>query len=292
MNPAATRAVVVNCISSPRFTSAHAGKPGLEQLGERPQNCHANLRWHDEAAGGIAAPPAITHNHPMRPASVALLHGLGRTGLSMQPLALALRRAGYRTLAPTYSPRAALPAIIDSLAPRLARFAGDGPLHIVTHSFGGLVARALITADRPATLGRVVMLAPPNQGSGLADLLAGLGLDAAVLGGAATHLATSRRPEAERLLGTVDYDLGIIAGSRSFDAGLATRILGGPHDGKVSVTATRLPGMRDHIVLPVQHTLMLLDPRVIAETLRYLETGSFSASAARTEATTPGSRTS
>lgn len=226
--------------------------------------------------------------------NVLLLHGLGRTGLSMQMLGAALRRAGYRTLAPSYGLNRTMPAILAWLAPRLDAFTQgqDAPLHIITHSLGGLVARALITANRPETLGRVVMLAPPNAGSGLADLVADLGLDTMIFGGVGAHLGTRRPASIEAELGTVDYDLGIIAGNRAFDAGLAGRFLGGPHDGKVSVEATKLPGMRDHLVLPVQHTLMPHHPRVIAETVRYLETGSFSDSAARTPATTPGKRAS
>lgn len=210
-------------------------------------------------------------------AGVVLLHGRGRTPLSMQLLALALRRAGYRTLSPYYGLRRAMPDIIDHLAPRIARFAAthDGPLHLVTHSLGGLVARALITADRPATLGRVVMLAPPNGGSELADLVTALGLEAAILGKVGPQLRTRRSAEAERLLGPVDFDLGIIAGNRAYDPLLAARVLPGSNDGKVSVTATRIAGMRDHIVLPVQHTFMLNDARVIAQVLAYLEAGAF-----------------
>jgi pimeloyl-ACP methyl ester carboxylesterase len=226
--------------------------------------------------------------------NVLLLHGLGRSGLSMQMLGLALRRTGYRTLAPSYGLNRTMADILGWLAPRVDRFAAthDAPLHIVTHSLGGLVARAFITAQRPARLGRVVMLAPPNAGSGLADLVADLGLDTMIFGGVGAHLGTRRPAAIEAELGTVDYDLGIIAGNRAFDAGLAGRFLGGPHDGKVSVAATRLAGMRDHIVLPIQHTLMPHHPRAIAETLRYLETGSFSASASRSGATTPGRRDS
>lgn len=217
---------------------------------------------------------------PPAKASVVLLHGLGRTGLSMQLPALALRRAGYRTLTPYYGLRRSMPEIVDHLAPRIARFAAghDGPLHFVTHSLGGLVARALITADRPATLGRVVMLAPPNAGSALADLVTALGLENAILGKVGGHLRTRRSADTERLLGPVDYDLGIIAGNRSYDPGIAARVLDGPHDGKVTVAATRIDGMRDHIVLPVQHTFMLNDARVIAQMLAYLATGAFTRS--------------
>jgi pimeloyl-ACP methyl ester carboxylesterase len=214
---------------------------------------------------------------PPAKGNVVLLHGLGRTGLSMALPALALRRAGYRVLMPYYGLRRSMPEIIDHLAPRISRFAGahDGPLHLVTHSLGGLVARALITANRPATLGRVVMLAPPNGGSELADLVTALGLEAAILGKVGEQLRTRRSAEAERLLGTVDFDLGIIAGDRPFERIIAPRVMPGPHDGKVAVAATRIEGMRDHIVLPVQHTSMINDPRVIAQVLAYLETGAF-----------------
>jgi pimeloyl-ACP methyl ester carboxylesterase len=206
-----------------------------------------------------------------------LIHGLGRTPLSMQRPAFALRRAGYATLSPYYGLGRSMPEIIDQLMPRLTRFAAtfDGPLHLVTHSLGGLVARALITAQRPPRLGRVVMLAPPNAGSALADLVTALGLETLILGKVGPQLRTRRSSEAERLLGDVDFDLGIIAGNRAMDPLLAPRVLKAPNDGKVTVAATRIAGMRDHIVLPVQHTLMTSDARVVAQILAYLETGAF-----------------
>jgi hypothetical protein len=119
------------------------------------------------------------------------------------------------------------------------------------------------------------MLAPPNGGSELADLVTALGLEAAILGKVGPQLRTTRSAEAERLLGNVDFDLGIIAGDRPLEKIIAPRVLPGPHDGKVAVAATRVEGMRDHIVLPVQHTTMINDPRVIAQVLAYLETGAF-----------------
>ena len=224
--------------------------------------------------------PPARHSPPQPavPGGVILLHGLGRTGLSMHALNSACKAAGHRTLAPSYGMRTAIPAILADLQPRIDEFAagGDGPVHFITHSLGGLVVRALLNAARPANLGRVVMLAPPNAGSELVDTLERLGLDRIVLGPASRYLRTARPASAEARLGSVDFDLGIIAGDRAIDPILPRLLLPGANDGKVSVAATRIAGMRDHIVLPVQHTLMVADKRVINQALAYLATGSFS----------------
>lgn len=209
--------------------------------------------------------------------AVVLLHGLGRTGLSMHPIARALRRAGYPTLSPWYGHGRSMAGIVAHLAPRIDRFAAahPGPLHIVTHSLGGLVARAFITAVRPPALGRVVMLSPPNAGSALADFATRIGLGSLILGRVGAHLRTGRTEAVAAELGPVDFDLGIIAGSRRLDPVLAARLLPSPNDGKVAVVATRVDGMRDHLVLPVQHSLMLHDRVVIAQVCTYLADGRF-----------------
>ena len=211
------------------------------------------------------------------PGCVVLLHGLGRTGISMRAIAAALRKAGYPTLSPWYGLWRSMPEIVEYLRPRIAGFtaANPGPLHIVTHSLGGLVSRAFITAHRPANLGRVVMLAPPNAGSELADFVFSIGLDSLIFGGVGPHLRTDRPDEHETELGSVDFDLGIIAGDQPLDPIIAPLLLPSPNDGKVAVEATKIAGMRDHIVLPVQHTFMVMDDAVIDQIKAYLATGSF-----------------
>jgi pimeloyl-ACP methyl ester carboxylesterase len=207
--------------------------------------------------------------------AVLLLHGHGRTGLSMGLLAARLQAAGWDSLAPSYGFRRSLPAILDVLNGPVARFAAAHErLDIVTHSMGGLVARALVAAHRPPNLGRVVMLAPPNRGSELADLLVSLDLAATVLGPCHGHLVTRRSAADEALLGTVDYELGIVAGNRSLTP-VPARLLPPPHDGKVSVAATHLAGMADHIVLPVPHSLMTAHPLTGAQALHFLRQGRF-----------------
>jgi hypothetical protein len=208
---------------------------------------------------------------------VLLLHGHGRFGASMMVMARAARRAGYATLAPNYPYRRSLEDIADWLAPRVAAFESsfEGPLHIVTHSLGGLVARISIAAHRPQRLGRVVMLAPPNGGSELADLLFRMKLARWILGGSGAYLRTDRDPRHEALLGIIDYPVGVIAGDRPL-LPLPFRLLPLPHDGKVSIAATRVAGLADHVTLPVTHTLMVYDRRVIAAAMAFLAEGSFS----------------
>jgi hypothetical protein len=59
------------------------------------------------------------------------------------------------------------------------------------------------------------MLAPPNAGSELADLLIRLRMDRLILGRIGSYLRTGRSVDDEKLLGPVDFDLGIIAGDRA-----------------------------------------------------------------------------
>lgn len=63
----------------------------------------------------------------------------------------------------------------EGLASAIRAFFPAGPIHIVAHSMGGLDSRRLI-ASNPDLAARIVsltMLSTPNQGSPLADLLAG-----------------------------------------------------------------------------------------------------------------------
>lgn len=140
---------------------------------------------------------------------------------------------------------------------------------------GGLILRAYLARHRPANLGRVVMLGTPNGGSEMADLLYRLRLDSLVLNQAGHLLRTQRSAAMEETLGRVDYPLGIIAGDRPLNAFAPRFVFRAPNDGKVSVSATHLPGQSDHLVMPVAHTAMIYRQPVAQQVAHFLRHGQF-----------------
>ena len=212
-----------------------------------------------------------------QPRKVVLLHGLVRNPGSMQKLAKTLAAAGHRTCNVAYpSRRYTIEELtLTHVRPAItACFGTDpGPLDFVTHSLGGIIVRQLAATGDSITIGRVVMLSPPNQGSQIVDKLGHWGLFKLINGPAGNQLGTDPA-QLPHTLGPAGFELGVITGNRSINW-ILSLLIPGDDDGKVSIENAKLEGMRDFLVVPSTHTFIMKSRAVQAQVLHFLAHGCF-----------------
>jgi pimeloyl-ACP methyl ester carboxylesterase len=218
---------------------------------------------------GCSPPPA-----PADAETVVLVHGLGRTRVSMALLGSRLGDAGFRVVNVGYpSTRAPMEDIVELLRARLeACCTALERLHFVTHSMGGIVVRRYLAEYSTAHEGRVVMLSPPSHGSEVIDAFADSPLLRVLLGPAGTGLGTDSASIPNRL-GPARFELGVITGNRSVNL-INSWLIPGPDDGKVAVDRARVEGAA-FLVVPATHPFIMNRLDVASEVVSFLRTGRF-----------------
>lgn len=207
---------------------------------------------------------------------VVVLHGLGRTNHSMSRLASSLTAHGYAVVNENYpSRKKAVAELVDAVAVGVGkcRALNATHIHFLTHSLGGILVRAYFQHNVVPEARRVVMLAPPNHGSEIADAYSRKWWYRLFTGPAGQELGTGPQGIAFTLE-EIPLEVGVIAGTKSIDPWFA-RVMPEPNDGKVSVESARLQEMRDFLVVPYTHTFMSGRKLVATQVLSFLDDGRF-----------------
>jgi len=211
----------------------------------------------------LMIPPFPWHQPKLREGGderVVLLHGLWRSFWAMDDLSQSLHGQGFETLSVPYSSfRKPLDEIVEEVAEAIR--GSEKTTHFVTHSMGGIVLRCLADRYPDLVTGKIVMLAPPNQGSEIIDWLQDSFVGRWSLGPGGMNLATDRvRAEVPGFTG--DRDVTVIMGKREsvpfFDS-----FFEGAHDGVVTVEGGEVSGQTRLEVVDADHTFIMGEKEVI-----------------------------
>ncbi len=209
---------------------------------------------------------------------VLLVHGILRSGGTFDALEEALIERGYDAVAISYpSSRGSIEGHAAGLAELMDRQVGTDTVSFVTHSMGGLVVRHLLAGDGAwksrIDINRVVMIAPPNQGSAIARLLEDLAPYRLIYGEAGQELT----PAEVSRIPSLDHSFAIIAGGKGDDRGFNPYLVG-DDDGTVSIAEAQLDGAEDFLVIPEIHALISNHRITVRATVNFIDHGRFDGS--------------
>ena len=209
---------------------------------------------------------------------VVLVHGLGRSKKAMNPLEQKLLGSGYRVWNKSYPSRAF--SIQDlaslSLSPAVEFAANQGvkKIHFIGHSLGAILIRYYLQTAVIPNLGKVILIAGPNKGSELADLLVKFKIFNRILGPVLAQLHTGADSIPNSMKPIQRGQVAVIAGNRTSDPWFSP-FISGPDDGKVSVEHAKVAEMIDCLILKRGHTWIAQSPEVLIQVPHFLKFARF-----------------
>lgn len=190
---------------------------------------------------------------------VVLIHGLGRTPLSLLSLEHRLQQLGWHTEQFGYAATLeSYDRIVDRLRTRLHMIAQEGVYGIVAHSLGGLLTRSALGLANIAAPKHIVMLGTPNRSPRLAAHAWNLHPFRWFAGQCGLNLVS---PGFFEKLPHPPSPYTIVAGTIG-PRGFLSPFGHETNDGIVALSETRILDHDRPIQMPVHHTFMMNDRRV------------------------------
>lgn len=201
--------------------------------------------------------------------TVLLLPGLGSPAFTMKPLAAKLREHGFAArIIPYSASKSSFSEVVETVAEEIDARYDEGRVHLLGHSMGGLVARALAAGGLKRTeVRRIVMVGTPLLGSGAAKKLAGWPIGKLPFGRIWEDLSPEKC--AENALPVKGVEIGMIAGSLP----AADVLFGEETDGVVTVSATRADSLKSHITINAVHSSLLITDAVADAAAEFFQKG-------------------
>lgn len=205
---------------------------------------------------------------------VFVLHGLAGSDLTISPLANRIADAGFDVKIIDYKTLGTTPEeIMHEVSAKIKDSMPDTSITVnfVGYSLGSIVIRAYLDSNVVINLGRVVLIAPPNKGSPIADVFKNtwiidiFGETIKFLGTDSTSFPNS--------IGDPYYPVGIIAGVGA--SSLNNFYLPGLDDGLVPLESTRLNNTTDMIAFDESHIWMKFKRNISDQTIEFLKNGKF-----------------
>jgi pimeloyl-ACP methyl ester carboxylesterase len=210
------------------------------------------------------------------PETIVFAHGIWMPGRIMSFLKHRLEREhGFAGRLFSYY---AVQVGLDENAARLSEFVSmvaEGPVHVVGHSLGGVLALRMHALHPDAPAGRIVCLGSPLCGSRAAVGLGRWRWGQRMLGRTITAGVVDEAADCWGTAVTARREVGIIAGTTAVGVGKLMAVFDEANDGTVSVAETRLPGARDHLLMPVTHTGLVWSRPVADQVAAFLRRGEF-----------------
>ncbi|CAH2212153.1 alpha/beta fold hydrolase [Tepidibacter aestuarii] len=187
---------------------------------------------------------------------IILIHGYNKKSKDMKVLKNNLEKLGYEgalvDLPLTFKEIEHSTNILESIISEMSKdIKEDEKIHLVGHSTGGLIIRHLLSTTKYLDkIDKCVLIATPNNGSELADIV---GNTMRIFTNIFKTLKSiqSENVKALNLKDNHEIEIGAIAGNKQNL--FLGKFLAGENDGRVTISSVKFDGLKDFVKLPYGH---------------------------------------